>query len=62
MPTTSVRRRVLAVQSLLVESAWGARGAGIAVDPSPRPLADPDVPVPEHPALHGLMPMVPIRV
>ena len=46
----------LAVQPFLVESAWGAVSALLPVR-FPRPLAEPDVPVPRHPALHGFTPM-----
>ena len=44
------------VEPFDVESAWGAVSALLPVR-FPRPLAEPDVPVPEHPALHEFTPM-----
>jgi hypothetical protein len=43
--------------SLDVESAWGA-AAGFPQLRFPRPLAEPDVRLSPHPALHGIMPLV----
>ena len=44
----------LAVEPFLVESAWGAV-PGLLPARFPRPLAEPDVRVPAHPALHVSM-------
>ena len=46
----------LLVDPFQVGSAWGAVSALLPVR-FPRPPTEPDVPVPEHPALHGFMPM-----
>jgi hypothetical protein len=43
--------------TLDVESAWGA-AAGFPQLRFPRPLAEPDVRLSPHPALHGIMPLV----
>ena len=46
----------LPVEPLVVGSAWGAVSVLRPIR-FPRPPTEPDVPVPEHPALHGFMPM-----